>query len=138
MTTVYDVSAQDLINKLAENLKKEGEIKTPGFAVGIKTGSSKQKQPQDPDWWFFRCASILRKVYCMGPVGTENLRKEYSSKLRRGRKPATSRKAGGKIIRTILKDLDEKGYTEKTRKGRILTARGKSYLDKIATDLAKQ
>jgi small subunit ribosomal protein S19e len=81
--TVYDVPAEDLIHVIAEELKKLNKITTPEWAGYVKTGSFKQHAPHDPDWWFIRCASLLRKVYLSGPIGTSHLRKEYGG-LRRG------------------------------------------------------
>ena len=50
MTTMYDVTAQELILKAAEELKKIPEIKPPEWAPFVKTGMHKQRAPVKDDW----------------------------------------------------------------------------------------
>jgi small subunit ribosomal protein S19e len=33
------------------------------------------KQFTNPDWWFVRAASMLRKLYLRGPIGVSRMRK---------------------------------------------------------------
>ena len=109
MPTVYDVPAEDLIQAIAVELKKYNKITPPVWASYVKTGSFKQHAPQDPNWWFVRCASLLRKVYLSGPIGTSHLRKAYGG-LRRGRmSPEKSTKASGAVIRKALQQLESEG-----------------------------
>ena len=72
-----------------------------------------------------------------GPIGVQRLRTAYGGRKNRGFKPEKFRRAGGKVIRTILKDLDQLGFTEKVSGGRKVTAKGQSYLDKIAGSIVK-
>ncbi|MCX6695166.1 MAG: 30S ribosomal protein S19e [Candidatus Altiarchaeota archaeon] len=139
MATVYDVKSDELIRKAASDLKENISMKMPDWAMHVKTGVHKQKQPEDPDWWFARSAAILRKVYVDGPVGVQRLRTVYGGRKHRGVKPEEFRRAGGKIIRTILKDLDALGFTEKSdRDGRKITAKGRKYLDALSTSILKK
>ena len=62
MAKVYDVPAEELISRLAEQLKKDKKIEPPGWSAFVKTGSHADKIPQNRDWWFVRCASLLRKI----------------------------------------------------------------------------
>ena len=135
---VYDVPAEDLIQAIAVELKKYNKITPPEWASYVKTGSFKQHAPKDPDWWFVRCASLLRKVYLSGPIGTSHLRKAYGG-LRRGRmSPEKSTKASGAVIRKALQQLESEGLITSSRPGRIISAKGRSLLDKFSATLVKE
>jgi small subunit ribosomal protein S19e len=142
MTTVYEVSAGDLIPAAAKDLKENVKLKKPQWADYVKTGAHAERMPEDPDWWYHRAASVLRKVYMNGPVGVQSLRVAYGTAESRGVKPHRFRKAGGKNVRVILQEFDKLGFTEKVlvkgQCGRRVTAKGQSYLDKIAGNLAKK
>jgi small subunit ribosomal protein S19e len=139
MTTVYDVHPADLLNRLAEVLKGVEEIAPPPWYLQIKTGVAKEKAPERSDWWYVRAASILRKIYIEGPIGIERLARIYSDRRRRGRAPAHSRKASRKIIRAILQQLEKAGLVEKYgNKGRILTSKGRSLLDRLSHEVLKK
>ncbi|MBD3191748.1 MAG: 30S ribosomal protein S19e [Candidatus Heimdallarchaeota archaeon] len=138
MPTVYDVPPQELITEIAEELKNKKAISPPEWTDYVKTGSFKQRAPINPDWWYVRCASLLRKVYLYGPIGTAHLRKAYGG-LRRGRnRPERFRKASGAIIRKALQQLEEEELVSSSRRGRIITQQGRSMLDKIATKIIKE
>lgn len=145
MTTVYDVPADKLIARLAEELKKIPEIKPPEWAPFVKTGVDRERAPEDPDWWYVRCASILRRIYIDGPVGIERLRTYYGGKRRPGQYTgrrhgkAHFRKASGAIIRKALQQLEAAGLVEKVEgKGRAITPKGRSLLDKLAHEIKKE
>lgn len=139
MTSVRDVNPHTLINLVAKDLKENQGVKMPEFAVFVKTGSHRERSPDNPDWWFVRMASILRKVYISGNVDVKSLRNYYGGKKNRGVKPEKFRKAGGKIIRVCLQDLEKLGFIKisENKKGRILTSKGQKYLDKLASTLVK-
>ncbi len=137
---VYDIDASEYNKKLAEALKKVDEFKQPEWAEFVKSGPAKERPIDDPDFWYKRAASILRQIYKKNSVGVNRLRTKYGSKKNRGFKPEEFRKAGGKIIRTILQQSDKAGFTEivkavkgvKGRKpGRKLTQKGKEFLEGI-------
>ncbi len=134
------MNAQEFNLKLAEALKKVSEFKQPEWAEFVKSGPSKERPIEDPDFWNKRAASILRQIYRKGIVGVSRLRTKYGSKKNRGMKPESFKKAGGKIIRTILQQADNAGFTEvikntketKVKKsGRKLTEKGKEFLEGI-------
>jgi small subunit ribosomal protein S19e len=138
--TVYDLDAQEYNKKLAEALKKIPEFKQPEWAEYVKTGPAKRRPIDEPDFWHKRAASILRQVYRRKTLGTGKLRTRYGSRKNRGFQPEEFRKAGGKIIRTILQQSDKAGFTEivkagreakKRRLGRQLTKKGTDFLDSI-------
>ncbi len=137
MATVYEVPPDKLIAKTAEDLKTNIKLKRPDWTEFVKTGTHRERQPDNPDWWYSRAASLLRKVYINGPVGVQRLRTAYWDRKHRGVKPEEFRRAGGKILRIILKEFDNLGFTEKSGNGRIITTKGQSYLDKISSEINK-
>ncbi len=137
MATVYDVAADELIAKTAKDLKENVKIQMPEWAKFVKTGAQAERKPHSPDWWWFRSASVLRRVYMEGPVGVERLRTYYGGKKNRGLRPNKFVKASGKVLREVMKLLDEKGLTESSKAGRKITAKGQAYLDKIASQISK-
>src|SRR3990167_1445960 len=139
MTTMYDVDVQELVQKAAEELKKMPEIKPPEWAQFVKTGMHKERPPADDGWWYMRSASVLRTVYRLGPIGTEKLRTKYGGKKNKGVKQERFYKGSGNILRKSLQQLEKAGFvkfSEKgVHKGRAITPKGKSFLDKIATQI---
>ena len=139
MPTMYDVDAQELILKTAEELKKVPEIKPPVWTPFVKTGMHKERPPVNSDWWYVRAASVLRSIYRFGPVGVSKLRTKYGGKKNRGVKKEHFYKGSGNILRKSLQQLEKAGFVkfaEKgVHKGRIMTPKGKSFLDKIATQI---
>ncbi len=142
MPTVYDIPASILIRRLAQDLKSRKEINPPEWASFVKTGAHAERAPDDPDWWFVRCASILRKVYIQGPIGTEKLRIQYGGRKRRGARPNKFHRGSGAVVRSSLQQLERAGFIKKRgAKGREMTDIGRSYMDKLSsglkTELAK-
>ena len=130
-----EIRPQALVEKAAEELKKDESIKPPEWSKYVKTGVSVERPPAQPDWWYLRSAAILRRIYMRGPVGVQRLRVAFGGRKRRGHKPAKHRKAGGKIIRLMIQQLEKAGYikkVEKPKKGRVITPKGQKFLNKIA------
>jgi len=118
MTTVYDVPADRFIRTLAEELKKRPEMKPPDWAAFAKTGVHKQMPPTDPEWWFVRAASILRRVYIEGPIGVQRNAARYTG-VRRDRAPnRTVQEGSGSILRKALQQLENAGLIQKDKAGR--------------------
>ncbi len=138
---VYDVPTPFLLEAVAKDLKEHKKVTQPAFALFVKTGAQAERAPQDPDWYFTRCASILYRVFKDGPVGTESLRTYYGGRKSRGVKPHKHYKAGGKIIRLALQQLEKSALVKKGEKGgRTITPLGQKYLNemsKLAADAAK-
>src|SRR3989338_1506986 len=139
MTSMYDVDPQELIERAAQELKKVPEVKPPTWAAFVKTGAHKERPPTNSDWWYMRTASVLRTVYRMGPIGVSKLRVKYGGKKNRGVKKEHHYDGSGSILRKCLQQLDKAGlvkYEDKgVHKGRIITPKGKSFLDKIASKI---
>ncbi len=119
---------------MAEKLKPE--MDPPEWAGYVKTGVHKERPPVQEDWWWIRGASVLRKIYLKGPLGTERLASEYGGKVDRGSKPYRAGKGSRSIIRHLLQQLTELGYLEKSRRGRIITGKGKTLLEGCAEEVA--
>lgn len=140
MVTPNDVPVSKFIPKLAKYLKENVEAVAPPTWVSVaKTGTHVQQQPQNPDWWYVRCASILRKTYVHGPIGIEKLRADYGGRSSKGVKPKHATKAGGSVIRKALQQLQAAGYVEtvKTR-GRKVTPAGRKVLKELAEELSRE
>ena len=135
MVTVMDVRADKMISALKEELKKMKNITPPEWSKYVKSGVNAERIPEQEDFWYIRSAAILRKIYLEGPIGVQRLRNLYGGKKRRGHKPAHHRKAGGKIIRLMLQQLEGEGLIRKHEKkrGRVITPKGQKLLDKIAS-----
>lgn len=136
---MYDVPANEFIAALAAELKKLGEFAMPEWAFYVKTGTAKERVPENREWWFIRAASILKQLYTKRVVGVGRLRTKYGSKKDRGMKPKRFRKGAGKNIRVILQQAEKAGLVEKIkskRSGRRLTPKGKEFLDNIAKSLS--
>ena len=140
MTTPHDVPASKFIDRLAKYLRENvDEVQPLPWSTFAKTGTHVEKQPQNPNWWYTRAASILRKVYIHGPIGLENLRSDYGGRKNRGSKPNRVTKAGGSDIRKILQQLETAGLVQTTRpKGRVVTPKGRKLMQEVAGDLSKE
>ncbi len=122
---------EDSLTNISTKLKNEKIVEMPEWANFVKTGVSRERVPQQLDWWYLRTASILRKIYLHGPIGAERLSKRYGGRKNRGYKPERFKRGSRKIIRTILQQLEEKNLvkkSEKQKRGRIITEEGKKYL----------
>ena len=140
LPTVYDVPADELIKRTAEYLRENVVVVSPPpWAALVKTGSRSVCPPQNPDYWYIRSASILRKVYLRKLIGIGHLRKEYGGRSTRGTIGKHKQIAGGAIIRNILKQLEKAGLVETLdKKGRRITKKGASILDGLARELLKR
>lgn len=141
MTYIQTVDPQVLIQKVAEELKKQKLVQPTDWSRFVKTGRHKERRPDQEDWWFQRSAAVLRIVAKLGPIGTQKLRNKFGGRKNRGHKPEQFFKASGSIIREILQQLEKSGLIKQgqkgVHKGRILTPKGMSFLDKIAIQIAK-
>ncbi len=140
LTTPYDVPASQFIEKLAKYLRENvDEVQPPAWASMAKTGTHVEKQPQNPNWWYTRSASILRKVYVHGPLGIEKLRADYGGRKDFGTKPEHAVKAGGSNIRKSLQQLEAAGLIQKASpRGRTMAPKGRKLLQEVAEDLQKE
>jgi len=89
---VKDVPAPHFISALAEHFKKSDKLELPPWHDIVKTGVHKDLPPNDPDWYYTRAASILRKLFLRPGVGVGDLANIYVD-------------VDGKCTRTINRDL---------------------------------
>ncbi len=139
MLTVHDADPEELIRAMAEQLEDEFEaIEQPEWAQYAKTGVDRERPPQQEDWWYIRSAAVLRKLYVDGPLGTQRLRTVYGGKQRRGHQTEHAAKGSGKVIRTVLQQLEAAGLVEDTDgDGRAVTSDGQSFLDRHVKQVAE-
>lgn len=136
MTTPFDVDANLLVERVAEKLRSEKNIKPPEWAGYVKTGVHKENLPVQKDWWYLRGAAVLRKLYMKGPLGVERLRAEYGGAKRRGCKPSKAAKGSGAVMREVLQQLESAGFVQRAEKqGRSLTPKGRAFLDSVAHEI---
>ena len=139
MTTAYDVPAHDLIKQTAKKLEKEDAIKMPEENRYAKTSVARENIPDNPDWWYVRCASILRKIYVNNGIGIEQLKAEYGGKRDKGSKPSKARSGSGTIVRRCVQQLEQAGFVKKIKgKGRIITPKGQKFMDNMAYEVKSQ
>ncbi len=131
---IRKMDAWKVIENLMHKLKKSENIKPHPASRFVKSGVCAERPPQQPDFWYIRAAALLRRIYIDGPVGVERLRTIFGGRRRRGHKPAHHRKAGGKFIRLMLQQLEKEGLIKKSKKGRVITNKGKKLLNSAARE----
>lgn len=138
LPTVYDVPSGLLIKRITEYLKiNVPEVTPPEWTSFVKTSSHLEEPPVQRDWWYTRCASLLRKIYVLGPIGIARLRKEYGGGKGKGSVGKQS-PGGGAIVRNALQQLERAGLVRTVEgKGRVLTSEGRSLLDRLAFEVKK-
>lgn len=139
---VFDVPAQELIVRTAKELKQVKELQPPEWGQFVKTGAGRDRPPVDSDWWYVRSASVLRKLFILGPVGVSKLKVKYGNKKNRGVAPGRFYPASGNILRKILQQLEKAGLASSVekngRKGRVASPKGIGLLDKVSADIMKE
>ena len=139
MASIHDVEAIKVIESAAKEFSKNPDMAKPEWAEFVKSGSHVERPPAQEDWWQIRAAALLRTIYKDGPVGVSKLRTKYGGRRNRGLKPHRFQKAGGKIIRTMLQQLEKIGLVQQAKKGskgRIITPQGQAFLDNISNQIA--
>lgn len=123
---------------LTKRLMEIDSVKAVDWTNYAKTGRHRQKAPMDPEWWQKRVASVLRKVYLMGPVGTSRLSAEFGGAADRGSRPNKAVKGSGSATRMALQQLERAGLiTQQKNRGRIVSGKGRSFVDNAAFEVFK-
>lgn len=134
--TVKDVDQDKIVQGVALFLKKSGKLKVPDNMDVVKTSKSKDLSPVNADWFYVRCASILRRMYHRGPIGVGGIKKIYGTRKRDGVCPSHFCRADGAVSRRALQALEHIKLVEKHADGgRKLTAQGQRDLDRIASQI---
>ncbi|MEL9914363.1 MAG: 30S ribosomal protein S19e [Thermoplasmatales archaeon] len=136
MVNLKDVPPDILIKELSSRLK--GQVVEPPWIKEVKTGQHKERGPEDPDWYFIRTASVLRKIALNSPIGVESLASEYGGKIDRGSARYHAGKGSRKIIRSVVQELERLGYVTKNRKGRSISPAGTKMLISVANEIASK
>lgn len=136
MADIFEVDTAELIARTAASLKQSG-VERPKYIEYVKSGAGRERQPTSPDFYYTRCASILRQVYMNGPIGVSKLRERYGNRKKHLVAKHHHVRAGGSIIKDAFDALEKKGYVKKAKKGRVITSAGRSFLDKIANEIQK-
>ena len=139
MATAYDVPADKLIPRLAQELGKIDALKPPAWAVFVKTGRHREKSPVNDSWWYVRSAAVLRKIYIDGPIGTTRIAAAFGGKADRGSKPNKAVRGSRAIARTTVKQLEKGQLVQRDKDGgRIITGKGRKLVDGLSTELLKE
>lgn len=139
---IYDVNTDELINKIAKKLEEQELITPPDWVNFVKTGTHKERQPTQSNWWYIRAASVLRKIYKLGPIGVSKLRVIYGGRKNRGYKPEAFARASGNILRKVLQQLEAAELAKQDErtgyKGRVVTPKGHALLENTASEIMKE
>lgn len=128
---VHDVEPNRFIEAASKKLMENDAIKPPAFVSYAKTGSHVERMPEDSNFWYKRCASILRQAYIRGKVSIGGLRVHYGGRARHVVKAAHHRDAGGSMIRKAFQQLEQAGLLRKEGDGRVLTPQGRKFVDSV-------
>ncbi|MBD3195274.1 MAG: 30S ribosomal protein S19e [Candidatus Lokiarchaeota archaeon] len=138
--SIYVVEPGKLINNIAEKLKEYPSINPPEGSEFWKTAHFKELAPIDSEnFWYIRCASILRKVRKFGPIGVNRLRNHYGGRNKDKRGKSRSSKGSGKIIRVALQQLEDANLlVQKETMGRVCSSEGISLLERTAYEILRK
>jgi len=135
-TTVKDVDQDKIVQGVALFLKKSGKLKVPDNMDIVKTSKSKELGPYNNDWFYIRCAAILRRMYHRGPIGVGGVKKIFGANQRNGSSPSHFCRADGAVSRRAIQALEHIKLVEKHAEGgRKLSAQGQRDLDRIASQI---
>ena len=122
------------IDLLATKLKSNEAIKAPEWASIVKSGSHAERPPQEADFWFKRCASVLFTLYDHN-VGVRRLQHKYGGRHAHVVSRSHHRPAGGKLIRVAMQQLEKAGLVKKEKVARSITPAGRALIDKVTLEL---
>lgn len=133
MVNIAELPADTIIQQLAAHLKdKEKDVSPPAWTIYTKTGPHLERVPNNLDWWYVRCAALMRKLYVHGPIGVSRLSTAYGGGKQRGMAPRKFRRGSSLILRKAMVQLQKAGLVSKADGGRVLTAKGRSLMDRLA------
>ena len=139
MTHPTDVPASALLPRLAATLKTQQLVAPPAWSAFAKTGVSRQQSPTQPDWWYLRSASVLRKVYLRGSTGVARLSADYGGRKDRGSAPYHARAGSRAVLREIVQQLEKSGLLQTNKnRGRRVSPSGLKLLDSASRDALKE
>lgn len=102
----------------------------------MKTSRAKELAPYDPDWFYIRCAAVIRHIYIRSPVGVGTVTKIFGCRKRNGTMPSHYCRSAGGVARKALQSLEALKLIEKSPDGgRRITHQGRRDLDRIAAQI---
>merc|ERR1712230_281911 len=72
--SVRDVPADKFITAYSDFLKRQGRLPVPAWQDLVKTSHANELPPQNPDWWFVRCAAVARHATTSMPLAQSTAR----------------------------------------------------------------
>ncbi|XP_054261100.1 40S ribosomal protein S19-like [Macrosteles quadrilineatus] len=137
--TLKDVDQHKFVKAFSDFLKKTGKMKVPDWVDIVKSGRYKELAPYDQDWYYTRCAAIVRHIYFRSPVGVGTVTKMFGGRKRNGVCPAHFCRSAGGVARKALQSLEQMKLIEKSPDGgRKLTVQGRRDLDRIAAQVRQK
>ncbi|MCL4399533.1 40S ribosomal protein S19 [Candidatus Parvarchaeota archaeon] len=138
----FDVNQTELVEAVADKMRREKVLSPPAWASFVKTSPAKDRVPSQQDWWYIRGASILRRFYMDNrPKGVNRLRVVYGDKTKNRYSGKHFMPASGAAIRKIMQQLEAYGLTKKVKVdkhyGRRITPAGISFIDAAAKSIEK-
>jgi small subunit ribosomal protein S19e len=131
--TVRDVPANKWIKTMAAHLKQEGKLFVPNCTELVKTSHGRERAPQNPDWYYYRCAAVLRRIYVRPGTGYGGLSKAFGKKKNNGSAPEHTVKASRGLLHWCCRSLEGLKLVAKGKtSGRVLTKEGKKKVDTVA------
>jgi small subunit ribosomal protein S19e len=82
--TLKDVDQHKFVKAFAQFLKKTGKLRVPEWVDLVKTSRAKELAPYDPDWYYTRCAAVVRHIYIRSPIGVGSVTKIFGTRKRNG------------------------------------------------------
>lgn len=138
MVDVKKVPADIMIKELSKKLSEDKRIKVPDWATFLKAGMQRENAWEQPDWYYTRMASTLRKLYVNGTIGISRLSAQYGGPVDRGSKRYHPGRGSRYIIRDIFHTLEKLGFVKTGSSGRSLSSEGQKLLDHVARDALKK
>ena len=131
--TMMDVPANKWIKTMAQHLKQSGKCFVPNCTELMKPSHANQLAPSNEDWYFYRCAAVLRRVYNRPGVGYTSLAKSFSMKKNNGSRPEKTIYAARGLLHWVCRSLEGVNLIAKGKQsGRVITKEGKRKADAIA------
>ncbi len=138
MVDFRNIPEDILIGAVASKFKDDEKIKVPEWAMYLKAGIHRELSWTQPDWYYTRLASTLRKIGKYGPIGISRLSAFYGGKVDRGSAGYHPAKGSRFIVRHMLQTLENLGYVKKDNRGRQLSPKGFSLLTKVSKEIVKE
>ena len=131
--TVHDVPANKWVKAMAQQFKREGKLMVPTCTEHLKTSHGRERAPQNNDWYYVRCAAVLRHVYLRPGNGYGGLAKAFANKKNKGTLPEATVKAATGPLHWACKSLEGLKLIAKGKAhGRVLTREGRKRADTVA------